>query len=503
MKKIGELPFLSSFFSILLFLWMLAGSSLGLARNVEIPLTYTDPYLVSPSPRGSMYICWLTSKPTVNSYIEYGIEPQALMRKKAATYEIEGLKTVDASGQYRLPLRVYQQIVHLEDLQPMTRYYYRAISEGKARRKETPGYHFRTAPPPGTPVKFILLSDLQLQPQTPSTVRLAGEQGADFIVYNGDLVNDPIRAGEWFSLPGTPEIDERRWFNVMQQTAGGCRLLQYTPIFPCPGNHEIDDQRTMTDKTFARRDAMSLRIYMQLFRPLYPEQEYGPNGRHWYSMDYGDLHLVSLSAFRWFAWPAHEKPGWFLFDHIGKGSAQYEWLKEDLITAQRRKYIWVSMHWHVFNRSQATRVPFTQPISLAGNPAREIYPQEEDYVLRDLKPLWEKYAVHAVSYGHAHVYERYTSNGIQYVEASSIGNTYRNGKDPTCSGQEGGKYCPFVDRCGFRSFVAVSLEPEGLIGRGIQASVEANGTGHLGRVFDSFFMAPQPVRGELLAAVGE
>jgi hypothetical protein len=378
------------------------------------------------------------------------------------------------------------------------------VSEGRARRQETPTYHFRTAPPPGTPIKFILLSDLQLKPQTPSTVRLAGQQEADFIVYNGDLVNDPTRAGEWFSIPGTPEIKERRWFTVMQQTASGCRLLQYIPIFPCPGNHEVDDQRTMTDKRFARREAMSLKIYMQLFRPLYPEQDYGSNGRHWYSIDYGDLHLVSLSAFRWFAWPAHEKPGWFLFDDIGKGSPQFEWLKEDLITAQQRKYIWVSMHWHVFNRSRATRIPFTRPVPSPRDSARMIYLQDEDYIFKNLKPLWEKYGVQAVSYGHAHVYERYASNGVQYVEASSIGNTYRNEKDPRCSGQEGQEYCPFVDRCEFRSFLLVSLKPdEGLIGHGVQASVEADGKGHIGRVFDSFVMAPQPGRGELLAALGE
>jgi len=90
------------------------------------------------------------------------------------------------------------------------------------------------------------------------------------------------------------------------------------------------------------------------------------------------------------------------------------------------------------------------------------------------------------------------------MEASSIGNTYRNGKDPKCSGQEGDQYCPFVDRCEFRSFLLVSLKPEeGLIGQGIQASVEADGKGHLGRVFDSFVMGPQPGRGDLLAALGE
>jgi hypothetical protein len=254
------------------------------------------------------------------------------------------------------------------------------------------------------------------------------------------LVNEPSRAGEWFSLLGTPETDERRWFNVMQQTAGGSRLLQFIPIFPCPGNHEIDDQRTMTEKIFSRREAMNMRIYLQLFRPLYPSQEYGPNGRQWYSVEYGDIHLVSLSAFRWFAWPAHEKPDWFLFDDIGRGSPQYEWLKKALITAQQCRYTWISMHWHIFNRSRATQIPFTRPVPSAGNPNRMIYPQNEDYALRDLKPLWEEYGVNAVSYGHAHVYERYTSNGIQYVEASSIGNTYRNGREPKCSGQEGEKH---------------------------------------------------------------
>ena len=122
----------------------------------------------------------------------------------------------------------------------------------------------------------------------------------------------------------------------------------------------------------------------------------------------------------------------------------------------------------------------------------------------DLKPLWEKYEVNAVSYGHAHVYERYTAKGVQYVEASSIGNTYRNGKDPQCSGQEGEKYCPFIDRCDFRSFLVVSLKPdEGLIGQGIQASVEPGGKGHLGRVFDSFTMASKTGRGDGLGAVGE
>ncbi|NPV80280.1 MAG: metallophosphoesterase [Firmicutes bacterium] len=51
-----------------------------------------------------------------------------------------------------------------------------------------------------TPVKFILLSDLQLKAQAPTTVKLAGQQEADFIIYTGDLVNTPGRVFDGFTV---------------------------------------------------------------------------------------------------------------------------------------------------------------------------------------------------------------------------------------------------------------------------------------------------------------
>lgn len=463
---------------------------LDLLPPSSVPMTYTEPYLLSLTPMTSMDVCWLTSEPTDKSYVEYGSSESYGHKVQAVTYEIKGMETVDTSGLYMIPLKVYQQIAHLENLEPGARYYYRAISQRGAYKKITQGYYFKTAPAAGTPVKFFLLSDLQLKPQIPSTVKLAGQQGADFIIYNGDLVNTACHAGEWFSVPGTSEEDDKRWFNAMQQTTGDTRLLQYTPIFPSPGNHEINEQERLTDKTLADRSKLSLKIYMQLFRTLYPEQQYEPNGKHWYSVDYADLHLDSLSILRSFGWPATEKPGWFMFDDIKASSPQYQWLQHDLETAKSRKYKWVTQHWHMYNRRDDVCVPYTDPVPSPDNPDLMLYPSQDDYLQRDIKPLFEKYGVNGVSFGHSHVYERYLINGVNYIEAASIGNTYRVPTDPSCSPNG---YCPVFENCNFRSFLLVSIDPaSGMTAQGIQASEADDGsqTGGIGQVFDTFVLAP-------------
>jgi hypothetical protein len=312
-------------------------------------------------------------------------------------------------------------------------------------------------------------------------------------LYNGDLQNVPYKAGGWFTIPGTPEDDDKRWFNVMQQTGGGTRLMQYVPIFPSPGNHEVDDQDVLNYKDKAGRDNMTLGIYMQLFRPLYPEQGYWANGKHWYSADFGDLHIVSLSLFRWFAWDAAQDPGWFLYDSIRKGSPQYEWLAADLASAAGRKYIWVTQHWHMFNRSVDVKVPFTDPVP-DSSPTRVTYPADQDYLLRDLKPLYEKNGVKGVSYGHSHVYERYRINGVNYIEAASLGNTYRGPSDPKCSPNSGA--CPDFEENRFRSIMVLNIDgARGIEAQGIQTSLESDGIGAVGKVFDRFSITTKPVPG--------
>lgn len=482
-------------------LGLLLAGSVTVQAQTQPPLFLTQPYLVSPDPQDSMYICWLTSEPTQKSYVEYG-RFHLHDQEKAVRYELEGMMTADASGNYTLPLqgKIYQQIVHLRDLEPGTRYHYRAVSVGQDGKVTTQDYDFKTAPRSGAPLKFVLLSDLQQKPQIPTTVKMAGQQGADLIIYNGDLVNHPTWLGEWLSYPGTSVSgpDDHRWFNVMQQTADGARLLQYIPIYPSPGNHEINEQERLVNSSLSDRQKLTLKMYMQLFRPLYPQQQYGPDGKHWYSADFGDLHLVSLSLNRWFGYPKGTPPGWFLLDGIKAGSPQYKWLKADLKDVEKKKYIWVTEHWHMFNRpSQATDVPYTDPVLVNGV---ETYPADQDYLLRDIKPLYEKFGVNAVSFGHSHVYERYLFNGVNYIEAASIGNTYENFNDPMHSGQ-GDQYPVTFTDCRFRSFLLVSTDPvTGMTAKGIQASVPDAAFGndsdlqgnksYIGRVFDQFTVAP-------------
>lgn len=462
----------------------------------SMPLTFTEPYLVSLTPAKSMSVIWLTSEPTSQSFVLFGRDQtfKKATVMPARTYEIEGLKTMDESGQYTVPLKVYQQIVELKGLKAGTRYFYRAVSNGaQGRQKIFETFDFVTAPERGRPVKGVLISDLQLKRQVPATLRQIGQTGADLFLYNGDLQNTPYKAGEWFDLPGTTEESDKRWFNVLQQKGNGIRLLQYTPIFPAPGNHEVDDQALLVDPAVSSREKMTLKIFMQLFRPLYPGQQFGADGKHWYSVDFGDLHIVSLSLFRWFAWQPNQAPGWFLFDTVSAESPQFRWLKQDLAKASASgRYIWITQHWHMFNRSTDVDTPFTEPQAVPGDPTQVTYDPAADHLLRDYKPLLEKYGVNAVSYGHSHVYERYVINGVNYIEAATIGNNYRSPNDPPCSPNNGA--CPVFEENRFRSFMVFSLDSRhGLTAEGIQASVEADGIGFIGRVFDSFTLAgPKP-----------
>ena len=262
----------------------------------------------------------------------------------------------------------------------------------------------------------------------------------------------------------------------MSQEEDGAELMQYTPLFVTPGNHEVDDQRVYVDKErAANNDDWSLSIYMQIFRPLYPEQEYGKGGKHWYSVDYGDLHISNISVFRWQNWDGFEAPGWSVFEDISKDSAQVQWLEEDLKNSDA-KYKWVNMHWHMLNRGTDGYIPLSEPV-IDGETVT--YPNG-DYAYDVLRPIYELYGVNAVSFGHSHVYERYLINGVNYIEAASIGNNYRAEADPYHpSGNR-----PVVERNDIRSFMLLKKDDNGITAQGIAASGDSKG-----EVFDTFTVA--------------
>ncbi|NMD37218.1 MAG: hypothetical protein GYA87_00885, partial [Christensenellaceae bacterium] len=348
-------------------------------------------------------------------------------------------------------------------------------------------YFFKTAPEKGGEFQFALLSDMQLKVKTKETVKFLGQQENDFIIFAGDLINTPWKVSEWFDVEGAyeaPGEEDRGFFDCLSQDDDNARLAQYMPIFYCPGNHEVDDQRVCFDKEMAQNpDSWNWSIYMQMFRPLYPEQDYTVNGKRYYSVDYGDLHISSINVHRWHSWDGFEFPGWITYDDISPDSPQAKWLQEDLANSDS-KYKWVVMHWHMLNRGDDGYFPVSKAIADPSNPEKAIYP-DGDYAWDVLRPLYETYNVDAVNFGHSHVYERYLINGVNYIEAASIGNNYRSSDDPYHPSGN----MPIIEANQFRSIMVVKVDENGMNARGIQASMEDNGIGYIGRVFDSFNIA--------------
>ncbi|AGK99743.1 purple acid phosphatase family protein [Desulfoscipio gibsoniae] len=460
--------------------------TVGLASEAGEELTYTKPYLLTLNPSNEMNVVWI-SKESGEGFVEFGLTEDLGTTVAATQYEIEGLRTsitpegYDPDPAKNPELNVFQQIATLQNLKPNTIYYYQATTKVGDKIEKSKVYNFKTAPVNGEDFTFALLSDLQLKAESPATVKQIGQHKPDFIIYGGDLQNTPWKAGEWFFVEDcyiAPAEIGKTWFEIMQQEEDGAELLQYTPIFITPGNHEVDDQRIMSDKEMATNnpDDWSLSIYMQMFRPLYPEQEYYPNGKHWYSVDYGDMHISSISAFRWHPWSGFEAPGWIMFDDISEGSPQVRWLKNDLKTTDA-KYKWVNMHWHMLNRGNDGWYPYSEPLVEKDGTVK--YPHG-DYAWNVLRPLFEKYDVNGVNFGHSHVYERYLINDVNYIEAASIGNNYRVADDP----YHPSGYKPVIEENSIRSFMIITKDENGLTAQGFAASGP-----NQGQVFDSFIIA--------------
>ncbi|MGN0976071.1 MAG: metallophosphoesterase family protein, partial [Gemmiger sp.] len=379
----------------------------------------TQPYLLSLNPSSEMQVVWVQRTPA-DGIVEFGSSHALGRCVKAACYELTGLRVPASDAGYCVekddnpPIRLWQCVAKIAGLHPGELVYYRCQS-GKASTKI---YFFHTAPLPGEPFRFAQISDLQgFNPCDKSVYRI-GCTRPDFLLYSGDAVFHSWRADQWFDLqePWQDGDSRKRAFFPCMQQENGAMLMQYCPTFFCPGNHEWDDMRLGTDKNYAQVDSnWTWSIFMQIFRPLYPEMDPTLSGKRWYSADYGDLHITSLHIQRWAAWKANELPGWRLVDPIGPGSPQLRWLEVDLARA-KTKFKWVIQHWHLLNKGTDTQSNLCQPVIDANGSVS--YPDDWGSMLMD---LFEKYGVNAVSYGHSHVYERYYAKGVHYIEAAYLG----------------------------------------------------------------------------------
>lgn len=423
----------------------------------------SEPYLLTLHPSTEMNIVWIQSVKTEGS-VEFGATEELGKTIKAQCYEIVGLRGPCEDGQYATapedcpPISVFQYVAKIDGLSPGETVFYRAVSEGH----QTQIYSFHTAPKSGENFRFAQLSDLQGLANCNDTVYEIGKQKLDFLLYSGDATYVSWRLDSWFDLgDGMQSEDARKkaFFPTMQQQ-NGAHLLQYMPMFFCPGNHELDDMRCYASKEASADDTRwNWSIFMQIFRPLYPTNDTSVTGKRWYSADYSDLHIISLSINRLCFFNHFEAPGWRLYDSIAPDSPQITWLTEDL-KACDKKFKWAIQHFHILNKGWDVQFNLCSPEVTEDGKAS--YPHDHGGMLMD---LYSAYGVNAVSFGHSHVYERYFRKSTHYIEAAFLSVCFHDGsEEPHPSG-----LLPIIENYKQRSFLIIDRTEDGLVGTGYYA----------------------------------
>ena len=256
-----------------------------------------------------------------------------------------------AGGGYKTAAGNGQSGVLLTQLQPLQRYRY---SIGNA-----PVQGFKTPPAKGNAAKlqFFALGDCGSGTPEQAKVRNALLSYRDTSAFNAVLL-----LGDNAYPHGLEEEYQRHFFDVYADS-----LLGRMPLYPSPGNHDY-----MKAKRARRKHNTA---YFNIFP--------SPQNIPYYSVDIGNVHLVSLDSY------GKDRDGSRLRDTTG---IQAQWLKKDLEAYSRSGQQWLIFIWHHPPYSMGT------------------YNTDKEGELRLLRkrllPIIERYGADVVLNGHSHVYER-------------------------------------------------------------------------------------------------
>lgn len=371
---------------------------------------------------------------------------------------------------------------------------YRVVSIEANRTVVSRSFTLSGSPPAGTPLKILLTSDHQLKPMAAANLQqvsaTVGQVDAVFLA--GDLVDVADRASEWFDdnrgnaffpvLQGRASYDLER--NGQKTRYRGGAIIQSAPLFPAIGNHEVMGRWSMADGLNDQfNDPVPTTIaqqrYESLFFAINPSQDASVaaewiknnsfntdsyeeiftlpdtgGGEKYYATTIGDVRLISLFVTNIWRVPdlgadargryrereadVNRPDRWgygqHIFEPIAPGSAQYQWLQQELRSPefQQAKYRVVMFHHPTHSLGDNIVPAYTDPVQIVertpqGTIAaiRYEYPLQDDYLIRDIVPLLENAGVQLVFYGHSHVWNRFVSpKGMHFLESSNVGNTY-------------------------------------------------------------------------------
>lgn len=265
----------------------------------------------------------------------------------------------------------------------------------------------------------------------------------------------------------------------------GGAVIQSTPLYAAIGNHEVmgrfsseqglnqqfndaiprsvaqarydktaatlnPKQDPAVRETWLKNNSFNTDTYEEIFS--LPESAQG--GKRYYAVTFGDIRLIVLyitniwrpsslepttrGKYRERAADLSDPSKWgygqHIFEPIAKGSTQYTWLEQELNSAafQQAKYKIVMFHHPPHSLGENSVPAYTDPVPVierdpkgAITSVRYEYPQQADYIVRDLEPLLERAGVQLVFYGHSHLWNRFVSSkGMHFLETSNVGNSY-------------------------------------------------------------------------------
>lgn len=326
-----------------------ASSDLGFDLELGQPATPPPAPAVAPGPlsRGpylqqaaptSITVRWRTRKPNCG-VVRYGNAPGAL-----------GQTAQEASD-------VTEHGVTLTGLTPRTTYYYSIGTATETLAGGDATTLFTTPPPPGTPqnTRIWVLGDAGTKTINQARVRNA------FYTYTGDRIPDfCLLLGDNAYDRGTDVEYQKALFDVYPA------MLRRVPFWSCLSNHDTAQSVAHVNKY----------AYFDIFTfPTAGECGGVPSGtEHYYSFDYGNIHLISLDSMT-----ANRSPT----------GPMATWLTQDLAATTAT---WIIATFH--------HPPYTK-----GSHNSDVE-KELVEMRRNILPILEQGGTDLVLNGHSHCYER-------------------------------------------------------------------------------------------------
>ncbi|MBN1292178.1 MAG: metallophosphoesterase [Candidatus Latescibacteria bacterium] len=390
------------------------------------------PYVQNPAP-DAMTILWFTEQNNSGS-VSYHAENEPEKTISSTPERVESLaypvweNTTFFSG--NAPAAPVRHKIRLTGLIPNTVYTY-IVRQNNVEFNSA----FKTAPSDNTPIRFIVYSDSETEPEStgkfadwsdpaaPDSDRnylLDQTQGyannlevirsrrPDFVFVSGDLVESGGEQRDW----------DEFWLHNTNANAE-LSLASSVPLLSAPGNHEYYEGPSMGQYNQPGSENAINRFLTYFEFPANNASVKEHEGRY-FSLEYGPIAVISLDVSNGSPSNSENDTNFYLLGENEPGGGhspafnvnteQYNWLEKKLQFAQTKsKFTFVFFH----------HVPYS--VGPHGWPAGigDGFDNQSGVPVRSLTPLFMQYGVDAVFAGHDEILERSEVHGTEIISGGT------------------------------------------------------------------------------------